>query len=491
MADDVITVRGEPRMLIDGELVEASSGGTFENEDPATEETIGTVADATPEDAARAVAAARRAFDETSWSTDHKFRQQCLEQLKAALEEAKEELRTTIVTEGGSPVLLTYSVQLDYPVEWLGHWAELAGSYEYERPLPDVESFGGKHRGSLKAEPVGVVTAVTPFNFPLYLNIAKLGPALASGNTVILKPSPYTPWTATILGRLVAEKTDIPAGVVNVVTSTDNATAEALTRDPRVDMVSFTGSTATGRRIMAAAAETVKKVQLELGGKSANIVLDDADIMTALPLAVGWVCAHSGQGCGIYSRLLLPRSRYDEGLAMMEMGFQNMAAGDPKDPATLHGPLISASQRERVLGYIEKGKQEARLVTGGGRPENLDRGYYVQPTLFADVDPGSTIAREEVFGPVLCVIPYEDDDDAVRIANDSVYGLTGNVWSASEERALGVANRIRAGSVSVNGAQWLDVTRPFGGFKQSGIGRENGTQGFEEFLETKVLALPG
>jgi aldehyde dehydrogenase (NAD+) len=257
-------------------------------------------------------------------------------------------------------------------------------------------------------------------------------------------------------------------------------------------MVSFTGSTATGRRIMAAGAETVKRVQLELGGKSANIVLDDADLMTAVPLAAGWVCAHSGQGCGIYSRLLLPRDRYEEGLGLLEMAFQNMAVGDPKDPATLQGPQISAAQRERVLDYIATGKKEgARLVVGGGIPEHLDKGYYVEPTLFADVDPGSTIAREEIFGPVLCVIAHDGDDDAVRIANDSIYGLTGNVWSASEDRALGVANRIRAGSVSVNGAQWLDRTRPFGGYKQSGIGRENGVKGFEEFLETKVLALPG
>jgi aldehyde dehydrogenase (NAD+) len=492
MADSVITVRGEDRMLIDGRLVEAESGKTFENEDPATEEVIGNAADASPQDAARAVAAARKAFDETSWSTDHALRKRSLEQLRAALEEAKEELRATIVAEAGSPILLTYTVQLDYPVEWLSHWADLAESYEYERPLPDIESFGGKHRGSLIAEPVGVVTAITPFNFPLYLNIAKLGPALAAGCTVILKPSPYTPWAATILGRLVAEKTDIPPGVVNVVTSSDPFTAEALTTDPRVDMVSFTGSTATGRRIMAAAAETVKRVQLELGGKSANIVLDDADLMTALPLAAGWVCAHSGQGCGIYTRLLLPRDRYDEGVALMEMAFQNMAVGDPKDPATLQGPQISAAQRERVLDYVAKGKEEgARLVSGGGIPGNLERGYYVQPTLFADVDPGSTIAREEIFGPVLCVIPFDDQDDAVRIANDSIFGLTGNVWSASEERGLEVARRIRAGSMSVNGAQWLDRTRPFGGYKQSGIGRENGVKGFEEFLETKVLALPG
>jgi aldehyde dehydrogenase (NAD+) len=493
MADDVITVRGEPRMLIDGNLVDAESGRTFDNENPATEEIIGVAADASPEDASRAIAAARRAFDETSWSTDRALRKRCLAQLQEALlKVADEELRPTIVAEGGSPILLTYTVQLDLPVQWLSQWVDLAESYEYERPLPTVESFGGTHRGSLIGEPAGVVTAITPFNFPLYLTIAKLGPALAAGCTAVLKPSPYTPWTATILGRLVAEQTEIPPGVVNVVTTSDQATAEALTTDPRVDMVSFTGSTATGRRIMAAAADTVKRVHLELGGKSANIVLDDTDLAQALPLAAGWACAHSGQGCGMYTRLLLPRSRYDEGLALLEMAFQNMQVGDPMDPATLQGPQISAEQRERVLGYIAKGTEEgARLVTGGGIPENLERGYYVQPTLFADVDPGSTIAREEIFGPVLSVIPFEDDDEAVRIANDSIYGLTGNVWSASEERALGVANRIRAGSVSVNGAQWLDITRPFGGFKQSGIGRENGVKGFEEFLETKVLALPG
>jgi aldehyde dehydrogenase (NAD+) len=265
---------------------------------------------------------------------------------------------------------------------------------------------------------------------------------------------------------------------------------ELLSTDPRVDLVTFTGSTATGRRIMECAAPTVKKVFLELGGKSANVVLDDADFGRAVGMA-GTVCTHGGQGCAIPTRMLLPRSRYDEGVAIAKTAFENVPYGDPTDPGKLQGPQVSKRQQERVLSYIEKGKQEgATLLVGGGVPEHLPKGYYVEPTLFVDVDPDATIAQEEIFGPVLCIIPYDDDDDAVRIANHSVYGLSGAVAGGSEERALAVARRIRAGTLSVNGGMWFDVDTPFGGYKQSGVGRENGIQGFEEYLETKVLGLP-
>jgi aldehyde dehydrogenase (NAD+) len=379
---------------------------------------------------------------------------------------------------------------VDDPIEMLAYWTEQATSYAYERVLADVPFLGQPQRRLLRREPVGVVGAITPWNVPLYLNIAKLGPALAAGCTIVLKPAPDTPWSATHLGRVIAERTEIPAGVVNIVASSDHLLGEVLATDPRVDLVTFTGSTATGRRVMERASATVKKVFLELGGKSANVVLDDVDLKTALAM-VGMVCIHGGQGCAIPTRLLLPRSRYEEGVALAKASFENVRYGDPTDPSVVQGPQVSRKQQQRVLGYIERGIREgARLVTGGGVPKHLKRGFYVEPTLFADVDPDATIAQEEIFGPVLCVIPYEDDDDAVRIANRSIYGLSGAVTSASEERAMAMARRIRAGTLSVNGGQWFSVETPFGGYKQSGLGRENGVQGFEEYLETKAIGLP-
>ena len=483
-------LRPEPRLLIDGKLVESSAGATFPNVNPATEEVIGHTADGTREDLLAAIAAARRAFDETPWSTDPAFRKRCLLQLCEALQAAKEELRALVVAEAGSPVLLTYAVQTNITIDQMPYWAELAGSYAYEEPMSDIRFMGQIQRRLLRREAVGVVGAITPWNFPLYLNLCKLGPALAAGNTVVLKPAPDTPWCATALGRIIAEQTDIPPGVVNVVASSDHALGELLTTDPRVDLVTFTGSTATGRRVMQCAARTVKKVFLELGGKSANVVLDDVDLAKVAP---GWgtVCVHGGQGCALPTRLLLPRSRYAEGVELARQAFEKVPYGDPTDPRHLQGPQISRRQQERVLAYIQQGIQEgARLVTGGGVPKHLPKGFYVEPTLFADVDPRATIAQEEIFGPVLVAIAYDDDDDAVRIANDSIYGLSGVVVSADEERALSVARRIRTGTLSVNGAQWFSVDTPFGGYRQSGLGRENGRAGFEEYLETKVIALP-
>jgi aldehyde dehydrogenase (NAD+) len=481
----------ETRNLIDGRLVAASNGATFENVDPANEQVLGSCADATKDDMLAAIASARRAFDDTPWSTDAALRKRCLEQLGAALVEARETLRAIVVHEAGSPILLTYHVQCDGTINQFPYWAELAGSYAYERPMPEIRFLGQPQRRLLRREAVGVVGAITPWNFPLYLNLAKLGPALAAGNSVVLKPAPDTPWSATLLGRLVTEKTEIPPGVVNVVASSDHGVGEILASDPRVDLVTFTGSTATGRRVMECASASVKKVCLELGGKSANVILDDVDLAQALG-GVATVCTHGGQGCALTTRLLLPRSLYAEGLAMVKRAFESWNYGDPTDPKNLQGPQVSRRQQERVLGYIEKGKREgARLVTGGGIPKHLPRGFYVEPTLFADVDPDSTLAQEEIFGPVLVVIPFEDDDDAVRIANRSLYGLSGAVTSKSEERALAVARRIRTGTLSVNGGMWFDVDTPFGGYRQSGLGRENGVLGFEEFLETKVIGLPG
>jgi aldehyde dehydrogenase (NAD+) len=340
-------------------------------------------------------------------------------------------------------------------------------------------------------EPIGVVGAITPWNFPFMLNLSKLAPALAAGCTVILKPAPDTPFSATWIGKLVAEETDIPAGVFNVVTASDPAeVGDVLTGSPLVDMISFTGSTAVGKHIAARGSDTLKRVFLELGGKSANIVLDDANFADVLPSA-GMVCMHSGQGCAITTRLLLPRSRYDEGVDLVKAAFENFPYGDPTDVNNLAGPLINARQRERVLGFMEKGKEEgAKCLVGGGPATQFDKGYFVQPTLFVDVDPDSTIAQQEIFGPVLSVIPFEDDDDAVRIANNSRYGLSGAVTSGSLDRALSVARRIRTGTIAVNGGQWFGPDSPFGGYKESGQGREHGVAGFEEYLETKTVGLP-
>jgi len=481
----------ETRNLIGGRLVPASNGATFENIDPATEEVLGVCADGTKDDMEAAVSAARHAFDESDWSTNRELRARCLRQLLDAVREEKEQLRSIVVHEAGAPVTLTPWMQLDDPVlDGLAYWAEKAAAFSDEQEMEPIQFMGSTQRRVLRREPVGVVGAITPWNVPIYLNVAKLGPALAAGCTLVLKPAPDTPWSATHLGRLAAEKTDLPRGVLNVVASADHLVGEILSSDPRVDLVTFTGSTATGRRVMECASATLKKVFLELGGKSANIVLDDAPLPAVLPGAA-MTCVHGGQGCAITTRLLLPRSRYEEGLEIVKAAFEGWSYGDPKDPANLQGPQISRRQQERVLGYIEKGRQEgARVLVGGGIPKHLEKGFFVEPTLLTDVDPASSIAQEEIFGPVLCVIPFEDDDDAVRIANDSIYGLSGSVSSGSLDRAVAVARRIRTGTISVNGAQWFHPDTPFGGYKQSGLGRENGTMGFEEYLETKVMGLP-
>jgi aldehyde dehydrogenase (NAD+) len=483
------TASGEQRMLIDGKLVDAKSGKLFDNVNPATEAVLGQVADAGHEDVEDAISASRRAFDESDWSTDKQLRQRCLRQLQTALEEEQELLRAELVAEVGTPVLLTYGPQLDAPLAEGFRWpTDFIDEFQWERDIPEGHAFGTRSWRKVTKEPVGVVAAIVPWNYPFEVTVNKLGPALATGNTVILKAAPNTPWNATRIGRLVAERTDFPPGVLQVVTTSDNAVAEDLVTDPRVDLISFTGSTAVGRRIMEKGAPTLKRLFLELGGKSADILLDDADFEAKLSMA--WtVCVHGGQGCVMLTRMLLPRSRYDEGVALIEAGFQNVPYGDPTDPGNLQGPQISALQRERVLGYIEKGVAEgARLVAGGGRPPQFDKGFYVEPTLFADVDNSMTIAQEEIFGPVLVVVPFDDDDDAVRLANESHYGLGVGVTSGSEERALAVARRVRAGTVAVNGGVWYGADAPFGGYKASGIGRQNGPEGFEQYTETKTYA---
>jgi aldehyde dehydrogenase (NAD+) len=484
------TIRGEARLLIDGKLVDAESGKRFENINPATEEALGDVADASAEDMRTAIEAARRAFDDTDWSTNHAFRKRCLEQLQAALESEKEELRAELVAEVGTPILLTYGAQLDAPLEDGLMWpARTIDEFQWERDLPEGHAFGGHSARKVVKEPAGVVGAIVPWNYPFEVTIQKVGQALATGNTMILKPAPDTPWNATRLGRLAAEHTDIPPGVFNVVASSDHLVGEELVIDPRVDLISFTGSTATGKRIFEKGASTMKRLFLELGGKSADIVLDDADIVAKMSSVAG-VCAHGGQGCVMPTRLLVPRARYDEAIAIGAESFKNVPYGDPTDMGNIQGPQVSAKQRDRVMGYVEKGVEEgARVVIGGHRPPQFPKGYYVEPTLFADVDNSMTIAREEIFGPVLVVIPFEDDDDAVRIANDNQYGLGGYVTSGSVERALAVGRRIRAGTISINGGIGYGADAPFGGYKASGVGRQNGLEGFEQYLETKTIAV--
>lgn len=481
---------GESRMLVDGELAGTSSGATFDVVHPASEEVVGTAADGTVDDMARAVGAARRAFDTSDWSRDVEFRHHCLMQLHAALDDEKERLRRILITEVGCPITVTGS-QIESPIAEVKHWADHARAFDYlvDTGLHDTPL--GPARRKLHYEPLGVVGAITPWNVPLYLNIAETVPALMAGNTVVLKPAQLTPWSGSELGRIVAERTDIPAGVFNVVTSNANEVGAALSADPRVDMITFTGSTATGRAILAASAPTVKKTLLELGGKSAHIVLDDADFNSALPMAAMMACVMSGQSCVLPSRILLPRSRYEEGLAVLKASMENFPMGDPWTPGNMQGPQISQTQRRKVLGLIASGLDSgARLVTGGGIPEQLPTGYYVQPTLLADVDPDSKIAQEEIFGPVLTVTPYDTDDDAVAIANNSIYGLSGEVSSADVDRAMAVATRMRTGNVSINGKSHFGIDSPFGGTKQSGLGYRNGTVGFTEYLHIKTIGMP-
>jgi aldehyde dehydrogenase (NAD+) len=481
----------ESRLLIDGKLTDAQSGKTFANLNPATEEVAGQVADGGVDDMELAIAAARRAFDDTDWSTNRAFRTTVLQQLVDALDRHKDDLRPHIVTEVGCPIMLTYAVQLDSSVSDMQWDIDMLDRYEWEYDLPVHEFMGMSSRRRVFREPVGVVGAITPWNFPFMLNVSKLAPALAAGNTVVLKPAPDTPWSATMIGKIIAEETDIPPGVVNIVASGDKAAVgEVLTGDPRVDMISFTGSTLVGKRIMARGAETVKKVFLELGGKSANIILDDADL-DGVAMGGMMVCIHGGQGCAITTRMLVPESRYDEAVEKLAGAFAMVPYGDPTDMSNIMGPLVNATQRDKVLGMIERAKADgARCLVGGGPADQFEKGYFVQPTLFVDVDPASELAQDEVFGPVLAVIKYTDDDHAVRIANDSRYGLSGAVSSASEERALAVAKRIRTGTVSVNGGAWFGPDSPFGGYRESGVGREHGVAGFEEYLETKTVGLP-
>ena len=482
----------ETRLTIDGRLVEAQHGATYPNIDPSTGQPAGVAADASPADVERALAAARRAFDETSWPHDLDLRVRGLRQLETALRDHLPELTELTMREVGAPPSACDVVHLGEPLEFLPYYASLAEGYAWHQPLGEADTVGGRADRWIEREPIGVVAAITPWNVPTQINLAKVAPALAAGCSVVLKPAPQTPWSALALGRLVTEHTDIPAGVLNVVSAADPTIGAQLTEDPRVDMISFTGSTATGKTIMRAAAEHVTKVFLELGGKSAMILLDDLDDLAAPAMTAAFGTAMvCGQGCALSTRILIPRHRYAEVVDTIATMFASITTGPPTEAGVLMGPLIDVRQRERVAAYVRSAVEDgARVVCGGARPPGLDAGAFYLPTLLADVTPDMRVAREEIFGPVLVAIPFDDDEDAIRIANDSIYGLSGHVFADDEERALAVARRIRTGTISVNGGIWYGADVPFGGYRQSGIGREMGVAGFEEYLETKVLARP-
>jgi aldehyde dehydrogenase (NAD+) len=479
----------EERLLIDGELVAAENGKTYENISPSTEEVLGVAADASIADVQRAIAAARRAFDTTEWSRDPEFRAHCLHQLYRALSDNVENLRPILVHEVGAPISSTSGPQLEMPIDIIGYYADLLKTYEFTEDLGNRDAFGMTSHRWVGKEAAGVVSAIVAYNYPVQLALAKLGPALAAGCTVVLKGAPDTPWSALALGKLIAENTDIPAGVVNVLTSSDNNVGVEMTTNPDVDVITFTGSTPVGRAIMAAASPTLKRVFLELGGKSAAIMLDDADPNMPAMMCAFAATSHSGQGCAITSRLLVPRAQYDDVVDLTRQMMAGIAYGDPTDPANMMGPLINARQREKVAGYVDRALADgAKAAIGGRIPEHLPKGFYYEPTIIVGADENSAIAQEELFGPVLVVLPHDGDEDAIRIANNSIFGLSGAVMSADHDRALRVARRIRSGTISVNGGMYYGPDSPFGGYKQSGIGREMGAASMDEFLERKTLA---
>lgn len=487
-----VAPRAETRMLIGGELCGSSSGAQFDNVNPATGIVMGSTAAASAPDMDRAINAARQAFDIGSWKQDKTFRKKCLLQLQEALEREQDDLRDEIVAEVGAPVMTTGIAQLDWPLaDALTYPASLIDTFSWERDLGPGTAGESDNRRKVFKEPMGVVAAITPWNFPFEIVANKLGQALATGNTVVLKPDPNTPWTATRIGRLIAEHTDIPAGVVNVVPTPDNSVAETLVTDPRVDQVSFTGSTDTGVLIARKGADTLKRVFLELGGKSALVLLEDVDLDAVL-LNTLQVCMHAGQGCAINTRALVHRDRHAEFVEKVSALFAMIKPGDPANPATLIGPVINAKQQNRILGFIERAREAGGQITVGGTvPDNLDPalagGTYVLPTVIAGLDNSAEVAQREVFGPVLTVLPYRDEEEALAIANDSHYGLSGSVYSGSTERALTFAAGLRTGSVIVNGGMFYGADAPYGGYKSSGVGRQNGIEGFEQYLETKTV----
>lgn len=467
------------RLYINGAWLPPQGSGVIEVVNPATEQVIGRIPAGTAGDAAAAVDAARAAFEQ--WSeTAREERAAYLTRLHEGIAARSEEIARTISSEVGMPLRLSRRIQAGLPAAVMESCARLAVEY------PFAERIGNS---LVLKEPVGVAACITPWNYPLHQVVAKVAPALAAGCTVVLKPSELAPLSAFILAEIVHEA-GLPAGVFNLVTGTGEVVGEALVTHPEVDMVSFTGSTGAGRRVAELAARTVKRTALELGGKSAAIILADADLAAAVKGTVAGCFLNSGQTCNALTRMLVPETLYQEAAGLAVAAAGSYPVGDPFNDRTRLGPLVSARQRERVREYILRGIAEgAELLCGGTEPpEGLDTGYYVRPTVFGRVDPGMTIAREEIFGPVLAIITYRDEEEAVRLANDTEYGLSGAVWSGDGERAERIARRMRAGQVDINGAGF-NILAPFGGCRQSGYGREMGSYGLEEFLEIKAIQL--
>ncbi len=471
------------KLFIGGAWVASVDGQPVDVIDPSSEEQIGCYASAGPADADAAVAAARRAFDDpggwSSWSPED--RAAALERLADAIERRAEDTAVMVSRQNGMPITLSRALEAEFPKALLRYYAELA------RTTPTSSVRAGLLGGSLEVRrmPYGVVAAIVPWNYPQTIAAMKYAPALAAGCTIVLKPSPETALDSAILAECVLEA-DLPAGVINIVVGGADIGAQ-LVSHPDVDKVSFTGSTAVGRGIAATCGELLRPVTLELGGKSAAIVLDDAQLAESLEDLFGAVFLNNGQTCFVNSRVLAPRSRYDEVVEFLGQLARGATVGDPLDESTMIGPLVSARQRDRVEGYVQAGRDDGgRLVAGGTRPERA--GWFVEPTVFADVTNDQRIAREEIFGPVLAVIPYDGESDAIAIANDSAYGLGGTVWSADPERAAAVARRVHTGTIGVNG-YLPDPVGPFGGVKASGLGRELATEGLDNYVEPQTIYL--
>jgi len=470
------------KFYINGTWVAPNSSDTLQVFDSITEEVMATIPAGTAKDVDAAVAAAKAAFE--SWSsTSIEERAKFVKRIGEALGARMDEIATTISRETGMVKWLSQLVQVGLPINSFNQAAAISETFEFEKMIGS---------SLVVREPVGVVACITPWNYPLHQISAKIAYAMVAGCTIVLKPSEVAPVDAFILADIINE-VGLPAGVFNLVSGLGPVVGEAMAAHPDVDMVSFTGSTRAGKRVSQVGAETVKKIALELGGKSANVILDDLDekgFTKAVRDGVGKAFLNSGQTCSALTRMLVPRARMAEAEAIAGATASAMTVGDPFAEGIHLGPLASAAQRDRVQGYIQKGIDEgATLVVGGlGAPDGLTKGFYVKPTVFSNVTADQTIAQEEIFGPVLSIMPYDSEDDAVRIANSVIYGLAGGVWSSDPERAKRVARRLRTGQVEINGGAF-NANAPFGGYKQSGIGRENGIYGLEEFLEIKSLQL--